>query len=98
MQIDVVTLAPVQSRDHDGRAADDEADVAHEAGVENRVDGLAVVVTALAHALDAGAGGGGRRLARRLRAALHADAQSPGPQLFENPRPQVRGQLTVNPW
>lgn len=72
-----------------------EADVADEAGVEDRVDGPAVIVPALAHALDAGAGGWPRRFARRLRAPLHACAQSPGPQLFENPMPQERGSLTV---
>ncbi len=95
MQIDVVAVTPVERRDYNGRAADDESDVADEARVENRIDGPAVVVPALAHALDAGAGGGRRRFARRLRAPLHAGAQSPGPQLFENPMPQERGSLMV---
>ena len=64
-----------------------EADVADEAPVEDRVDCLPIVVAALAQPLDA--------RARRWRAGLARRGQLP-PQLFEKPRPQVRGKLMVN--
>ncbi len=86
VQVEVIALAPVERRDHDRRAVAQEADVADEAAVEDRVDRRAVIVAALAQPLDA--------RARRGRAGLARCGQLP-PQLFEKPRPQVRGQLIV---
>jgi hypothetical protein len=64
-----------------------ETDVADEALVEDRIDRGAIVMPALAQALDPDALGGRPCLSRRR--------QRLPPQLFDKPTPQERGLLIV---
>jgi hypothetical protein len=52
----------MQGRSHQQRAVDDIADMTNEAGIENRIDRLAVKTTALGPPFETATGGGFFRL------------------------------------